>query len=320
MSQPDPMASHLKIALIQLHAEVARPAANFARAASFVRRAAAHGAQLAVLPEYHLVGWDPASAAWRAAAREAARYLERYRELARELCVAIVPGTLLEEEEEADDDEGGGQGAAAAAVPRLANVAYFIGPDGALLARYVKKNLWHPERPHLVAPGPHPAHTAFDTPWGRMGLLVCWDLAFPEAFRELVAAPSALGGGRGGGARVIIVPAFWLASDGGDAGAAINPACERVFLDSVCVARAFENTCAVVLVNYVGRSQLAMPLQGALGRLDAAEGMSVVTVDFGVLDAAEDVYRVRRDMAQEGWHYARMQQVAGRGVGDEKTA
>lgn len=263
-----------------------------------MRDAAAQGAQLAVLPEYHLVGWEPTSAAWRAAAAgSSADYLERYRELARELGVAIVPGTLLEE---------------ATTSRRLVNVAYFIGPDGGLLARYVKKNLWHPERGHLAA-GVDAPHAGFDTPWGRMGLLVCWDLAFPEAFRELVAAD----------ARVVIVPAFWLASDAGDAAAAVNPACERVFLDSVCVARAFENACAVVFVNvgapaaagpgreYVGRSQLAMPLQGALGRLGAAEAMSVVTLDFGVLDAAEDAYRVRADMAQEGWHYART--VAGGG-------
>lgn len=38
----------------------------------------------------------------------------------------------------------------------------------------------------------------FDTPIGKVGLLICWDLAFPEAFRELVAK----------GAEVVIIPTF----------------------------------------------------------------------------------------------------------------
>lgn len=263
-----------------------------------------------MLPEYHLSGWAPESPAFAAAALDAAQYLGQYRALARELRVAIVPGTMVEPH--GDDGDGGDGG--------LANAAYFIGPDGEVCARYQKKNLWHPERPHLVADVETP-HAAFDTPWGPMGMLVCWDLAFPEAFRELVAA----------GARVVIVPAFWLASDGGD-GVAVNPDSERVFLENVCVARAFENTCAVVFVNagapagradarddegneYVGVSQVAMPLQGALGKMGPGEGMSVVDVDLGVLDVAEEVYRVRGDLAREGWHYVKTQSVGGKGKG-----
>ena len=38
----------------------------------------------------------------------------------------------------------------------------------------------------------------FDTPIGKVGLLICWDLAFPEAFRELVSR----------GAEIIVIPTF----------------------------------------------------------------------------------------------------------------
>ena len=55
----------------------------------------------------------------------------------------------------------------------------------------------HPERPHLAAT-PHEPHVVFDTPFGPMGLLICWDLSFPEAFRELIAQ----------GAKMIVVPTF----------------------------------------------------------------------------------------------------------------
>ncbi len=43
-----------------------------------------------------------------------------------------------------------------------------------------------PERDHLHGSS-RDTHEVFDTPIGKVGLLICWDLAFPEAFRELIA-------------------------------------------------------------------------------------------------------------------------------------
>lgn len=79
----------------------------------------------------------------------------------------------------------------------LYNTAYFIAPSGEILSSYCKKNIWHPERPYLTSSGNEP-HGVFDTPIGKVGLLICWDLAFPEAFRELIAK----------GAEIIIIPTF----------------------------------------------------------------------------------------------------------------
>lgn len=64
------------------------------------------------------------------------------------------------------------------------NVAYFIDNNGVVLNRYVKKNLWHPERKHLDAGRgvEEDPHVVFDTPMGRVGLLVCWDLGVSEQF------------------------------------------------------------------------------------------------------------------------------------------
>lgn len=273
------------------------PTDNFARAEAYLRDAASQGANMAVLPEYHLASWVPDAVEFASIAAQSAPYLEKYRALAKELNMAIVPGTLLEPE----TSSGSG----------LANVAYFIGPDGAILGRYQKKNLWHPERPHLAADIESP-HTAFDTPWGRMGMLICWDIAFPEAYKALVAD----------GARVIISPSFWLADDGGE-GSDLNPNCEKMFLDNVCIARAFENTAAIVYVNsgapkgstdgkdgrgntFCGVSQVAVPIVGRLGggeSMGPAEEMRIFEVDMGLLDMAESVYKVRGDMAREGWHY-----------------
>lgn len=179
---------------------------------------------------------------------------------------------------------------------------------GNLAGSYQKKNLWHPERPHL-SPGRHEPHTAFDTPLVnadgspvRAGLLVCWDLAFPEAFRALIAD----------GAQLILIPSFWMVTDLDEVGLALNPDSEKVFLDSAVVARAFENTACVVFCNKGGCSQVAMPIQGKLKVLKEEEsrelgldedGVSYVEVDLNVLKIAEDNYKVRSDMKGAGWHY-----------------
>lgn len=154
----------------------------------------------------------------------------------------------------------------------------------------------------------HEPHEAFDTPLGKAGMLICWDLAFPEAFRELIA----------GGAKLIIIPTFWTLADCNEAGLRHNPLAEALFLESMLVARTFENTCAVVFANaggprggnegkkgsYAGLSQVAVPFKGPLGKLGDEEGMSVVEVDMQILEDAEDNYKVREDLGREGWHYA----------------
>jgi predicted amidohydrolase len=203
------------------------------------------------------------------------------------LSINIVPGTIVEKHGE-----------------ELHNVAYFISNTGEILGRYQKKNLWHPERPHLTS-SLHEPHQAFTTPLGKVGLLICWDLAFPEAFRELIAS----------GAQIIIIPTFWNLSDCTDAGLKHNPQSEALFLESTLVSRCFENTCMVVFANaggpkgkvtkgtYAGLSQVAVPFKGALGKMGPEEGMSVVEVDMEILEQAEDNYKVRADMGKEGWHY-----------------
>ncbi|KAI8303615.1 Nitrilase [Colletotrichum sp. SAR11_59] len=274
------------------------PEDNFRKAESYIRNAASQGCALAVLPEYHLTSWAPDHPDFVLSCEQSGSYLGSYQALAKELSISIVPGTIVEPEGEGDDLD-------------LINAAYFIGPDGAILGRYEKKNLWHNERPHLTK-GPQP-HGAFDTPLGRAGLLVCWDLAFPEAFRELIRD----------GARIIVCPAFWMADEykRGGSGEVVNRDSEKVFLENVLVARAFENTAAVVLVNaggpeggverrwdgsqlrYCGVSQVAMPLIGSIGKLGAEEAVSIVEIDLGLLDVAEGAYKVREDMQKEGWHY-----------------
>jgi predicted amidohydrolase len=185
-------------------------------------------------------------------------------------------------------------------------MAYWIAASsGALIGSYQKKNLWHSERPHLTAGLSQPRHVAFDTPltWEdgtpvRAGMLICWDLCFPEAFRELLLD----------GAELVVVPSFWLCdmSELDEDRRGMNPDCEKLFMNSVLVARAFENECVVAYCNVGGLSQVTAPVYGCVGGSPLGineEVMKVVEVDFGAVKVLEREYKVRKDLMGEGWHY-----------------
>ena len=219
------------------------PASNFAKAATFIRSAATHGCVLAVLPEYHLTNWLPKDPHFRTLCADWHIYLRKYQALAKECNICIVPGTIVQTPSPSSDSDNSGLPPPLPSTPTkvsqtdrngdLENVAYFISNTGAILGKYVKKNLWGPtERDHLTSSG-RDVHPAFETPLGKVGMLICWDLAFPEAFRELVCQ----------GVKMVIVPTFWTLSDCSDAGLRYNPSAEVMFLDSALTARAFENTC-----------------------------------------------------------------------------
>ena len=85
------------------------------------------------------------------------------------------------------------------------------------------------------------------------------------------------------------------------------------FLNSTLIARAYENTAAIIFVNaggpesegYCGQSQVAMPLVGAVkGSFEGPEeGMRIVEIDMNILEVAEQNYRVRQDLKRDDWHY-----------------
>ncbi|OIW25224.1 carbon-nitrogen hydrolase [Coniochaeta ligniaria NRRL 30616] len=305
------MAPIYKIGLIQLQPIPVNPAANFALAEKNIRAAAAQGCHLAVLPEYHLTSWVPEDPTFISSSQESVTYLAKYQALAKDLNINIVPGTICEVHPSSSPKDADPSTTLPGNPPiEVRNMTYFIAAGtGTILGTYQKKNLWHPERPHLTAGALEP-HSAFEVPTlpeinpgktVKVGLLVCWDLAFPEAFRALVRQ----------GADVIVIPSYWYMSDVDGNAHRFNPECERLFIQNALVARAFENTAAVVYCNAGGLSQVAVPIVGGLGAFGTAketeergdEALRVVEVDMEVLRVAEDNYKVREDMAKEGWHY-----------------
>ena len=78
--------------------------------------------------------------------------------------------------------------------PLIYNTAAMLGPDGKLAGKYRKVCLPREEIRQGTTPGE--AYPVFETRFGKVGMMVCWDVFFPEVARRLAA----------GGAEVIAMP------------------------------------------------------------------------------------------------------------------
>lgn len=74
------------------------------------------------------------------------------------------------------------------------NTSVLIGRDGRLLGRYRKVSLPNEEIDGGITPGD--AFPVFQTDFGKVGMMICWDVHFPEPARALAA----------GGAEIIFLP------------------------------------------------------------------------------------------------------------------
>jgi predicted amidohydrolase len=74
------------------------------------------------------------------------------------------------------------------------NTSVLIGRDGTLIGKYRKVCLPREEIEGGITPGAE--YPVFDTDFGRVGMMICWDVHFPEVARELAAR----------GAEVIFMP------------------------------------------------------------------------------------------------------------------
>ncbi|MEH0109566.1 nitrilase family protein [Tersicoccus sp. MR15.9] len=165
---PAPM-SPLSVAAVQFDMPVGmeNKQANVDRTVTLINEAADAGARLIVLPELSNTGY---SFATRAEAYEHAEPVpggptcEAWTALARERDLYIAAGIT-----EADG-------------VHLYDTAVLIGPDG-YIGRYRKTHLWNREK--LVFEPGNEGIPVFDTPIGRIGLLICWDIWFPEVARIL---------------------------------------------------------------------------------------------------------------------------------------
>ena len=113
------------------------------------------------------------------------RYVKRFQQLAAMYKIDIVAGSIPE----------GYNG-------DLYNTTYYIDSAGTIRGIYRKVNLWSSERSYIT---PGKEICVFDTNYGKAGLIICWDLMFPEIFRAMVKQ----------GVEIVMCPSYWCLEDAG---------------------------------------------------------------------------------------------------------
>jgi N-carbamoylputrescine amidase len=258
----------MRVAVAQLRCDAEDDDGRLAATVAAIESAASQGAELVVLPELAACGY-------RLNARNLALHAERaggdgpvlsaWRDVARRRGIAVVGGF------------------AEATGTAIANAVAVIGPDGSMIGSYRKLHLFEGE--HAVfAPG-DTGLPVFDVVGARVGVLVCYDLRFPEAARILALS----------GADVIAVPTAWVA--GFDATIPDGPRTPHV--DGVIVQANLDQVYVLVAdqvgeqdgAAFLGRSLVVDPFGEVIhGPLSAAEE-AVVSVELDL--AANDRARYR---------------------------
>jgi nitrilase len=191
--------------------------ANLAQARELLEEAATRGARLAALPEnFSFMGLKDADKRTVAEADGKGPAQDFLAATARQLQLWIVGGTVP---------------LAAGADGRVAAASLVYDADGERVARYDKIHLFDVDIPGRAESYRESAHvspgsraTVLETPAGRLGLSVCYDVRFPELYRHLSAL----------GAQILAVPSAFTSPTG------------RAHWETLLRARAIENLCYVV--------------------------------------------------------------------------
>jgi len=212
----------VKAALLQLSSGD-DPAENLKTIRAMLREAAQNGAEFVLTPEVsNCVSQD------RAHQREVLSYEEDDPTLAglqaeaAELGVWLVIGSLGIKTHDADG--------------RFANRCFVIAPDGQIAARYDKIHMFDVDvtatETFRESAGYRPGDRAVlvETPFGKIGLSICYDVRFAHLYRKLAKA----------GAEILLVPA------------AFSPVTGEAHWEPLLRARAIENGCFVLAAAQTG--------------------------------------------------------------------
>lgn len=235
---------------------------NLSRTISYIEQAAARKADLICFPEFHMAfspaGQSPSELA-RIAESIDGNFVTALRQAAKKYKIGVVSAIY----EKAKNS-------------RVFDTAIVISKTGKLVSVYRKLHLYDAlgfKESRKLMPGKaieKPVRTAS----GNIGLLICYDLRFPELSRLLAID----------GANILVAPSGWVQ----------GPMKEEHWLTMV-KARAIENGSYVVAPDqvgniYAGRSMVVDPFGKTLLDMGQDEGMQVVELDM------DNVKQVRKSL------------------------
>jgi deaminated glutathione amidase len=243
------------------------PEPNLKEATRLIRQARDAGATFITTPE--VSNFIESGQRRRAKARREADdpFLSGMRELARETGAWLLLGSLvIDPGDNAADD-------------RLANRSFLIDANGGIVARYDKIHMFDIDLPggesyrESNAYRPGAGTVVAETPWGKLGMTICYDVRFPYLYRSLAHA----------GAEFLSVPSVFTVPTG--------TAHWHVLLR----ARAIENACFVFAPaawgehtggrRSYGHSLIVDPWGKVLA--DGGEGVGIVTAEIDPAEIAK---------------------------------
>ena len=184
------------------------PKTSLGRAAALARDARGAGADLLVLPEMCISGFT--MDAENFAEPDNGPSIETISQIAASEKLWIIAGAAMR-------DERG----------RFVNRALVLSPDGTLASSYEKQRLFSCAKENeIYSPGHEPCVVEINGV--KLGVFICFDLRFPELFREV-----------GPDVDAFVVIANW-------------PETRQAHWDTLTRARAIENQCYMIAVNRIG--------------------------------------------------------------------
>jgi 5-aminopentanamidase len=205
----------MRVAVAQLDPKLGEKSRNLEACIARMEDAAAAGARLLVLPECAIPGYmfESAAEALPFAEEIPGPATEALEEACRRLDLHVVCGLL-----ERDGDA-------------LRNSAVLVGPEG-LVGTYRKSHLPYLGVDRFAVPGDE--FPVYQTPLGRIGVEICYDLRFPEVTRTLALK----------GADIVAHPTNF-------------PMAAKVQTEVITRARAAENRIFLLTANRVGKERWA---------------------------------------------------------------
>jgi predicted amidohydrolase len=208
------MKAKIKLALAQISSKRTDKQENLRKIEEVTRKAKEQGADMVIFPELSLTGYVIRDQIYELAETIPGPSVERVEQIAKETGMYVVFGMP----ELSDKTKA-----------TLFNTAVFVGPNG-YIGKYRKMYLpTHSvfEEKRYFRSGYQTA--VYDTPLGKIGFCICYDLFFPEVTRLA----------RLKGAQLIV-------------SISASPAVRRSFFEILTAARALENTAFLAYVNLVG--------------------------------------------------------------------
>lgn len=276
------MKKKVKVAAVQMYIEPNDINANLERVRRFVESISQEKCDLVVFPEDCITG--PIPYRLDLVQNEDSQAIRFIKDLANRYKVYIVCGSFIKKKGD-----------------KYFNTSILINDRGKVILEYEKNNLWIPERRYLTSGS---KVSVVKTPLGKIGIIICWDLAFPEVTRSLAKQ----------GVDIICCPSYWTIDDGGSLVKKYGKQTESTFVNTLCPARAIENEALVIYANgageakvtlktktwksdQIGQSQICVPVLGTVVKIsDNSEGYVVYEYDREIAKNAEHNYKIREDL------------------------